>query len=783
MQPARRALFALFEKQERYVIPLFQRPYVWSAENQWAPLWRDIQSRAEDELSRRAGHVQEVAPHFLGTVVVELKLTYGDQVRAFNVIDGQQRLTTFQVFFAAVRDLAKGIDEGAHREFTRITVNDCIRETEEEQYKVWPTHFDQAGFEQVMRSGNLSVLETWIDERLHASRPVPRVALAYGFFSREVRKWLLGEGEARLVTEQATFLRALLTAVRDHLHVVAIELDREDDPQVIFETINASGVPLLASDLVRNHVFNHAARQREDLPRLYQSYWAAFDDTTDVVGGFWKAEHTQGRVKREVLDLFLHHFLTFKLAEDVQLTSLFDAFKRWWKTTYGTGRAEDGLKELQEKSHAYWKLVEPDKATRLGLFVSRLAVLELTTLNPLLLFLMTDANLSAQQFDECMTFLESFVIRRLVVGYNSKAYNRLVLSLVRELRSLPTITPDALGELLTRQKGESGIWPSDALFKGAWHSTAAYRRLKSKGTIVVLEGVERALHSNRQESIQITGSLTVEHVLPQDWQPYWPLPGVMDAVTEASAREQLLHTFGNLTLLTQSLNSSSRHAAYHVKRQLITRQSVLLLNAYFQDVEQWNEAAIVQRSETLLEKALEVWPHPGVNTVPAILPQLDNVDSQMVVKEARHLLRALLPKTLELDSPVTRFRLQRILRRQARVSVHYELGTHPDDDDVRVCLHDEMDSRDKLKPFVTAAIRALLPQVEARFSEQFVRTRENDRLTSDTGHLNGIHVVFPSGSAPSVVAQAILALSELCEPYLLRALNSQLPEYRVDAAN
>ncbi len=106
MKPAKFTVFELFERERRYVVPLYQRPYVWEEEQQWEPLWQDIAEKAEALLDQDPGARDGLRNHFLGAVVLNHVETYGKEVATDEVIDGQQRLTTLQVFLAALRDLA-----------------------------------------------------------------------------------------------------------------------------------------------------------------------------------------------------------------------------------------------------------------------------------------------------------------------------------------------------------------------------------------------------------------------------------------------------------------------------------------------------------------------------------------------------------------------------------------------------------------------------------------------------------------------------------------------------
>ncbi len=262
MKPDKSSVFELFQLPRRYVIPLYQRRYVWTKDRQWAPLWQDITRRAEEELA----DPRTVRPHFLGAVVLARVPTFGRELQTYDVIDGQQRLTTFQLFRAAFRDVAVELNLDVHKELTRVTANDAYLRESYHAYKVWPTLFDQSGFTQVLAPGGADDAERLVHAAAKAFEHVPNTVAAYAYFAGELRAWLAA-GQ-----QPADRADALLTALARHLQVVTIDLEDGDDPQVIFETLNARGEPLQPVDLVRNHIFSSASARGEDTPRLFNSY-------------------------------------------------------------------------------------------------------------------------------------------------------------------------------------------------------------------------------------------------------------------------------------------------------------------------------------------------------------------------------------------------------------------------------------------------------------------------------------------------------------------------------
>ena len=155
----------LFQKEVRYVIPPFQRPYVWSQDDQWGPLWEDVRNVAEGYLEalERSGNddvkaESETTPHFLGAVVLRQVSTATKDLEQREVIDGQQRVTTLQLLLDAIQQVCEGLDQpyakSAGRRLSRLVTNDRELVTDEHHvFKLWPTRSDQEAFRHAMDNG------------------------------------------------------------------------------------------------------------------------------------------------------------------------------------------------------------------------------------------------------------------------------------------------------------------------------------------------------------------------------------------------------------------------------------------------------------------------------------------------------------------------------------------------------------------------------------------------------------------------------------------------------
>ena len=321
-------LLSIFEPKLRLEVPLFQRQYVWDREQQWAPLWEDISHKFSEYLEGRT----DAPVHFLVAMVLDQQFTPTMHVVRRQVIDGQQRLTTLQVFLAAFRDFCS--DEGCPElaaECRSYTINSgMMANPEVDKFKVWPTIQDRPQFIDVIASESRDEVERrhplvrqkyarWPDRR-------PQMVEAYLFFYDQLTEYFLGdEQDSPLAADTPLALRLeeCFTALKNSLHVVVIDLGEKDDPQVIFETLNARGQPLLPSDLLRNYIFLRAGRLNEDQEALYLKYWTDFDDD------FWRKEVRQGRLNRPRSDLFMQHFLASRLSTDISAKHLYVEYKHW----------------------------------------------------------------------------------------------------------------------------------------------------------------------------------------------------------------------------------------------------------------------------------------------------------------------------------------------------------------------------------------------------------------------------------------------------------------------
>lgn len=575
-------LETIFQKQVRYEIPAFQRQYIWSQDFQLEPLWEDVRNTAEQYIENA-----RIGDHFLGAVVLQEQSTMtADALDRRIVVDGQQRLTTLQLLLAAVQEELEHRGHSGAERLALLVANHraFCGDDPDNRFKVWPTTLDQDAFRQAMGGS-----------KRQAGYEGSRIGEAHGFFGTQVQQWLDAYPE-----EAETRAGALERVVAGRLAVVVIDLDRTDNPHIIFETLNARGTPLLQSDLIKNMVLLEATNSgitvsAEEAARLWP-----FDE------GWWREETGYGRNARLRIEAFLNYWLSMRTKAEVAPAALFSEFQR-----FAQGRAIDSVASDVCQIGAIYRSLEEGEDAALEVFNYRRGVMQVGVLTPALLWLLS-AEVPRGQLGVALGALESYLVRRMVCRMSTRGYIGLFIGLVTALEEGgPASAGEQTVEYLHEQSGDAGQWPDDRQFEEAFSGLPLFWLLTRGRLRIVLEGIEEQLRTNKAESGEVTRGLTIEHIMPQGWRETWPLaPGAEDELEAADRRDQTVHCIGNLTLVNGRLNPSLSNAPWEEKREALQRHSTLFLNKelFLDAPEVWDEVAIERRGRRLGDLAKKVWP-------------------------------------------------------------------------------------------------------------------------------------------------------------------------------
>ena len=549
MQASETSIRKLIEGSKQYVIPLFQRPYSWNQKH-WSTLWQDVIDLLEDANAR---------PHFFGSTVTAPARSVPQGVGKWLLIDGQQRMTTTQLFLAALRDVAFHSDaQGLAQKIEGQSLLTAY-ETGDEQLKVLPTQGDREAFRHIIR---------------REVRPPSRLTDCHGFFlSRlKARKGLSAE-----------FLEAVYLVVVDRLSLVGITCDEQDNPHLIFESLNAKGEKLTPADLIRNFLLMRI-HVNEQQP-VFDQYWQPIQ-----------------RALNDQLTEFVRHYL-MKEGKIIKSADIYFELKDRLGSA-PPDQTKHFLADLHRHGMYYARFINPTQFEvdrDVSASLDRLRVIEATVAYPLLLRVFDavhQGSLTRAQLLEVLNILESFLIRRSVCGYPSNQLRKI----------LPPIF-DAVGG-----PGESFVagvreqlggkrCPDDKTFADALLTQPLYATAK-RGTRlrIMLERLEESF--NHKEPADLS-SAQIEHVMPQTLTPEW-VQELGDEAPEHHAR--LLHTLGNLTLT--GYNPDLSNHPYAEKRELL-KKSHFELNRHFDQVEHWTPAAIEARAMSIADRALKIWSDVG----------------------------------------------------------------------------------------------------------------------------------------------------------------------------
>ncbi|MCQ2832518.1 DUF262 domain-containing protein [Helicobacter pylori] len=533
-----------------FSIPVYQRNYTWEEEN-CEKLLQDIVSISQNKKT-----------HFMGSITYILHLIDDEkslrQLQEFVIIDGQQRITTIMLLLKAIE--TKIQNEGIKKEI------DGLLNLSGQRLRLKPIKSDKEAFDLVMQN------------RSHELQGVSHIRNNYKFFTKELDKYL--EKGYRIEEIYGAFLR---------LKIVAIGLELgEDDPQVVFESINATGVQLKGLDLIRNYLMMGENSDRQKY--LYDTYWVPLEnwlgekDLNDFIKTYLRI-YFEDRFKegeREVYyTLKAHHRDNF--SDDIQgLMSDMREYGRIYQI-------------FLDRDHYFLGRGDSQQLANLRLRIKDLVKIQFGVAKPFILRCARDfeeGKLDYENFHEILQILTSYYVRRSVCGDSSPTLTRVLYSLYRQLGE--NVSADALKRYLGKSVGQAAF-PNDDRIKAAFLVRNAYStNYVCKFILLEIEKLSNA-EPPREENLE------VEHFYPKTPTQEW-----RDRVGDYFTFEQdYLNNFGNLTLSGQNQKLSNK--SYEAKIALMEEYSSLHLNDYFiNNTHSWGIEEVRNRSEYLADQFCQV---------------------------------------------------------------------------------------------------------------------------------------------------------------------------------
>lgn len=563
----------LLEGTKQYQVPLYQRTYSWTR-SQLMRLWEDLLKLAEDRIDDKA------ATHFIGSLVLAPSPANGPTgVQEFLVVDGQQRLTTLTILLTAIRDHRRENETPEH--FERINEQYLINKWRvgNQRLKLLPTQADRDSY------------QACIDATPSAGG-TDAVGAAYRFF-----KAALVEADD---PEDEFDIERIEDATISGLAVVSVTAQPADNAHRIFESLNNTGLRLTQGDLLRNYLFMRLPSQAD---AVYQGLWLPLQNelsAADLELLFW-LDLVQADPKIKQTEIYSRQQARLdRLKTEEEIRSEIERFARLGK-----------LLRL-----ILFPTDELDSGVRLRLH--RLRSWGTTTVFPITLHLLDRRDrgtATSATVAQSLLYLESFLVRRLLIGRATANINRILLSAVSEIANQEDVALALHRYLSSGRK----YYASDTEVASALKTVPFYLNGRPKQRKLVLEWLEESYTSKEPVNPQ---SLTIEHILPRTPTNAWRAELAPDL--EAGERFEdvhsaLEHTLGNLTLT--GYNSALSNSSFETKRDLLS-SSGLRMNQEIAAVDRWGRIAILGRATSLAERVATIWPAPiEVPDEPEMTPQ------------------------------------------------------------------------------------------------------------------------------------------------------------------
>ena len=595
MKATEAKLLDFLKKSPQFVIPIYQRTYSWT-EKECRQLWDDIV---------RTGADDRISVHFVGSIVyIEQGLSQVTHQSPLLVIDGQQRLTTVTLLIAA---LAKALGDTEPADgFSAAMLSGY--------YLLNPLEKGERKYKLILSQTDKTTLTAIVGNQKQPQERSLRVTQNFALF-----EGLLGGCKSDFLA----VCRGLAKLV-----VVDIALNRDqDNPQLIFESMNSTGKELSQADLIRNYIL--MGLEPELQTQLYEQFWRPME-----VDFGQEAYGTH-------FDAFMRHYLTVKTGEIPNINAVYDAFKGYARAsrtnaTDDNSHIESLVCEIRDYARHFCAMAlgsEPDSDLKLAFHDLR--ELKVDVAYPFLLELYRDYKAEALTKVEllaCVRLIEAYVFRRAICAFPTNSMNKTFATFTKALkkdRYFESIQAHFLGMQSYRR------FPTDEEFRRDLHTRDLYN-FRSRSYWL------RRLENHGRKERMLVNEYTIEHILPQNenLSSKW-----REALgTEWQRVQQTwLHTLGNLTLT--AYNADYSDLPFADKRDMPgapekgLKQSPLKLNQGLGLLENWNEDAIKARAGKLADLAVDVWSAPALprDTLDAYRPKVEAV-AEYTIDDHRNLL-------------------------------------------------------------------------------------------------------------------------------------------------
>lgn len=580
------SIHELLHDRSIYQMPLFQRRYQWTVDEQLEKFWSDITAVVDDQVDRS----------FLGAIVLQTeKESTSKRSRQFTVIDGQQRITTFYLFLCAVVNFARQNGyESAASDLESQYLSSSLS-AENGQAKIVPTIRDNANLNEVLRG----IPDNKVKLLPDVGKNDGQMILAYMYFGEKIEDYIEDFDEG----DKKDRLEELYAALLDKMEIVQIVLDKSHNANEVFDRLNTAGRPLTIMDLVRNEMFQLVSSDYEVALRLYNELWGPFEQS------FEKALSDKDAIERgKIIDGFFFPYALTRL-KTAKKNNLLQDLRRIWARL----EAEDGencdhsfgpecvIRDLEKMRDPYLAIDQGIRISGIGddlwEAIRNLRRIPLPGVaHPYFLSLLAsvvDGVTSEDRAAKVCSVVESFFVRRGINGLEPTGLHAIFKKLWDDVGDR---YEDLTGALETRTIS----FPSDDEVREAVRTKALYKRRVEK---FVLAAYEAYLQEQSISRLSYLPKITTDHVMPQSYQGDWK------SLLSEERHEELKDLWGNLVPLSSPENSAKGAKNFaQSKAALSDETSFKTTKKLLSQHDEWNEETILARCEELSEWAVARWP-------------------------------------------------------------------------------------------------------------------------------------------------------------------------------
>ena len=557
MKGEKTTITKLLKNEESFSIPVYQRDYSWRKE-QCRQLYDDLISTI----------INHRPNHFFGSIVDAENPAGGKH--EYIIIDGQQRITTISLLLLALRNLIRNdeLNTGDATKDVLLKKIDRALYNDEDEIKLKPAPNCSDAYKLLFTAAE--------DEYITSSN----ITENYRYFSN------------RLLEDKESYSADQIWNAIDALNVIDIYLESDDDAQLIFESINSTGLDLSESDKVRNYLMMSLDIKEQE--RYYHEFWKKIEANTETRA-----------------DYFIRDFLTIQTHATTKREHVYDAFKAYSRSMDN----EQIIKSMLKFSKYYHQFYHPEDApAKFRKILTNISRLEVSVADPYLMQLFEgneSGTIPENEVIEALEIIEDYVFRRKICGIPTNALNKIFTTLHTDALKLKGNTDDyseRIAYTLMKKDG-SGLFPRNEQFLRDLAERDIYTTMSERNKLYLLERLENFDNNESHDiyALAADGKCSIEHIMPQTMNDAWIRDLGPDAQT---IHKNWLHKLANLTFTGYNSKYSNQPFADKLSMDHGFRDSTFALNKFIASKETWGESELEEREALLLETAAKIWPEP-----------------------------------------------------------------------------------------------------------------------------------------------------------------------------